>query len=174
MTTKMIARTAADVMGHPPITVAIDTDLATAARLMIDRNIGCLLVVDGDGMLAGMLTERVLQAQLAGGRPVESLGFGERTILALYGGNPRGIVFAEDALRVLGTRPAREIMIDRPVELGQGTPLWRVAEIMLREHVSHLAVTEDGRPVGVIARHDLVRAIAGERDEPNDRGAFYT
>jgi CBS domain-containing protein len=150
-------------MGSPPITVSVDTSLATAARIMIERNIGCLPVVVQTGALAGMLTERLLQAQLAGGRPVSSLEHGQRTILELYGANPRGIRLAEDALLSLGARPAREIMIDDPVEVESGTPLWKVAQAMLHQHVSHVAVTDNGRPIGVIARHDLVRALAGDR-----------
>lgn len=173
MTTEAIARTVADVMGRPAITVSIDTDLATAARIMIERNIGCLPVVGRDGMLAGMLTERLLQAQLAGSRPASSLELGERTVLELYGGNPRGPGLAEDALRLLGTRAAGDIMIDNPVEVGSGTPLWKVAEMMLQEHVSHIAVTENGRPVGVIARHDLVRTLAGGRGAALATSAGY-
>ena len=173
MTTEMIARITADVMGRPPITVSIDTDLATAARIMIEWKIGCLPVIDQNGTLAGMLTERLLQAQLAGSRPASSLEFGERTVLELYGGNPRGISLAEDALRLLGTRTAGDVMIDNPVEVGPGMPLWQVAEVMLSEQVSHIAVTENGRPVGVIARHDLVRALANERGAPLPNFAGY-
>ncbi|MBI4220329.1 MAG: CBS domain-containing protein [Chloroflexi bacterium] len=161
-------RNKASLVGYKRIfrngTTRVDTDLATAARLMIERNIGCLPVVDRDGMLAGMLTERLLQAQLAGSRPASSMGLGERTVLELYGGNPRGVSLAEDTLRMLGTRTAGDNMIDNPVEVASSTPLWTVAGIMLREHVSHIAVTENGRPIGVIARHDLVRALAGDRE----------
>ncbi len=45
-----------DVMTTEPVTVDPDTPLADAARLMIERKIGCLLVVKGT-TLVGILTE---------------------------------------------------------------------------------------------------------------------
>jgi CBS domain-containing protein len=45
-----------EVMSAPPITTQPATPLAEAARLMIERKIGCLLVVEG-GRLVGILTE---------------------------------------------------------------------------------------------------------------------
>lgn len=52
-------------------------------------------------------------------------------------------------------------------------PVWKVAEMMLHRHVSHVAVTENGRPIGVIARHDLVRALASKRVETQARFGGY-
>lgn len=45
-----------DVMTCDPITVAPDLPLAEAARIMLDKKIGCLPVVEG-GRLVGILTE---------------------------------------------------------------------------------------------------------------------
>lgn len=45
-----------DVMTSDPITVAPELPLADAARIMLDRKIGCLPVVEND-RLVGILTE---------------------------------------------------------------------------------------------------------------------
>lgn len=45
-----------DVMTTDPITTTPDTSLADAARVMLERKIGCLPVVE-DGRLVGILTE---------------------------------------------------------------------------------------------------------------------
>ena len=45
-----------DVMTNDPATIAPDAPLADAARLMLERKIGCLPVVEG-GKLVGILTE---------------------------------------------------------------------------------------------------------------------
>ena len=45
-----------DVMTCDPITVAPELPLSEAARIMLDKKIGCLPVVDGD-QLIGILTE---------------------------------------------------------------------------------------------------------------------
>ena len=45
-----------EVMTNDPVTIGPDAPLAEAARLMLQRKIGCLVVVE-DGRLAGILTE---------------------------------------------------------------------------------------------------------------------
>jgi CBS domain-containing protein len=45
-----------DVMTTEPLTTTPDTPLADAARLMLERKIGCLPVLEG-GKLVGILTE---------------------------------------------------------------------------------------------------------------------
>lgn len=45
-----------DVMSTEPVTTSADAPLAEAARLMLERKIGCLPVLE-DGRLVGILTE---------------------------------------------------------------------------------------------------------------------
>ena len=45
-----------DVMTNDPLTIGPDAAIADAARLMLDRKLGCLPVVEG-GKLVGILTE---------------------------------------------------------------------------------------------------------------------
>jgi CBS domain-containing protein len=45
-----------DVMTTDPVTIGPDAPVAEAARLMLDRKIGCLPVLE-DGKLVGILTE---------------------------------------------------------------------------------------------------------------------
>jgi CBS domain-containing protein len=47
---------ASDVMTHPPITVRSDTSLGEAARLMQERNVRRLIVVDEGGRIAGIVS----------------------------------------------------------------------------------------------------------------------
>lgn len=59
-----------EAMHSDPITTSPDTPLAEAARLMCDKKIGCLPVLDG-GKLVGVLTEGDFVALSAGlkGKP---------------------------------------------------------------------------------------------------------
>jgi CBS domain-containing protein/RNA polymerase-binding transcription factor DksA len=70
-----------EVMTHAPETVTSETPLAEAADRMADRRIGCLLVVDEDGRLGGILSEtdalRALATTLLTGRTAR----GERSEL---------------------------------------------------------------------------------------------
>jgi CBS domain-containing protein len=53
-----------EVMTNDPVTIGPDAPLAEAARLMLQRKIGCLVVVEG-GRLAGILTESDFVRRLA-------------------------------------------------------------------------------------------------------------
>lgn len=55
------------VMSRPVETVAPDTSLRAAATTMIERDVGALPVVDGDGDLVGLLTATDLVALVADG-----------------------------------------------------------------------------------------------------------
>ena len=46
-----------EIMVKPVVMVEEETSLEDAARLMLERRIGCLVVVDGEGKLAGIITE---------------------------------------------------------------------------------------------------------------------
>jgi CBS-domain-containing membrane protein len=48
--------TVAEVMSGPPLTIGADASLPAAARMMYDRDVGRLLVVDGDNRLRGIVT----------------------------------------------------------------------------------------------------------------------
>ncbi len=47
---------ASAVMSRPVCTVDVATPLSEAARMLLDRRIGCLPVVDADGRLVGIVT----------------------------------------------------------------------------------------------------------------------
>ena len=47
-----------DLMSTPPITIDCDEPVEKAAKLMYENNIGSVIVVDKDGKIEGILTER--------------------------------------------------------------------------------------------------------------------
>jgi CBS domain-containing protein len=49
-----------------PLTVALNTTLKQAIQIMRNKNIGCVVVTDDAGRLAGILTERDLLQKVAG------------------------------------------------------------------------------------------------------------
>lgn len=118
-----------------PLTVQPDTTVRDAMDLMLTRDIGALLVVDDDGRLQGIFSERDLLTKVAGlhadfaGRPVQdymtrnpetvtatdTLAFalhkmdigGYRHLPVLHEGLPAGVISVRDMLRHI-TRLCRE------------------------------------------------------------------
>jgi len=54
------------IMSDPPITVTGDTGISEAARLMVEKKVGCLPVVDGKRLI-GLVTETDFLKVLGGG-----------------------------------------------------------------------------------------------------------
>ena len=68
-------KTAADIMTPDPVCCAPDTPLGSVARLMVQHNCGELPVVDSDGQLIGVVTDRdiVCRVLAAGSNPLEHI-----------------------------------------------------------------------------------------------------
>lgn len=58
------------LMKGPAVTVPLGATLRETVRILQEKHIGCVLVVDGDGKLAGIFTERDLLAKVVG-KPVD-------------------------------------------------------------------------------------------------------
>jgi len=54
------------IMSDPPITVTVDTGISEAARLMVEKKVGCLPVVDGKRLI-GLVTDTDFLKVLGGG-----------------------------------------------------------------------------------------------------------
>lgn len=82
---------AADLMTSPPITVSTDTALAHAARLMQERNVRRLIVVDARGRIAGIVSRSdLLQVFLRGDEELRH-EIVEELIPALLLDSPKGL-----------------------------------------------------------------------------------
>lgn len=122
-----------DVASVPP-----DATVGEAARLMADRNVGDVLVIE-DGELRGIVTDRDLA--------VELLAEGsDRYVLADGPG---------DDLTVA------DVMTEDPVSVEPSAPLTRVLGRMRDAGVRRVPVVEDGRVVGVVSFDDVVVHLAG-------------
>ncbi len=152
--------TAGEVMSSPPIVVDETTSLKEAAGLMIHNRIGCLPVVDEQGKMTGVVTERTFQVQIAGVKPSSALSPDRRVLEELYVAGPDHLGAVQEAFVGSYSKPVAEAMQESPPTVAKETPLWEVAETLLKQHLSHLIVVQDGKPIGVIARHDLLRAYA--------------
>jgi CBS domain-containing protein len=148
-------------MGKPPVTVRTSDTVESAAKIMIDRNIGCLPVLDDRGLFAGMMTERSFQAGLVGLRPEKSLTFHERVFQELMITDAGAVSAMARGFESARRGPVSDVMVKGEPAATEDMELWQVAELMLKSHLSHIAVLRGGKPVGVIARHDLMRAYAG-------------
>lgn len=153
---------AGHIMSSPGIACREDAWFEEVAELLADREISGVPVVNNEGVVTGVISERDLAHALGGPlirlairRPVHSGPF-----LRL----PRGIS--------PGARRARDIMTSPAVTAHPDTPIRTLAEIMVKDRVNRIPIVRAGRLVGVVTRTDVLGAVAGldrrkvETEEP--------
>ena len=152
---------ARDLMSSPVITVSETTSLAEAAQAMLDQRIGALVVVDQLGKLTGILTESDFAAKTRG---VPFSTFRAPQVLGKWITEKD----LEDIYAAARNTPVSEVMTRRVATAGEDDTIISVVQAMLEHDINRVPIVTDGRPVGIVARHDLLRLLAGrtERLDP--------
>ena len=134
-----------EVMTEPAVTVAPDTSLKEAVRLLDQHQITAMPVVDGGGHLVGVVSEAdVLRDVVPTDRRVHEL-LVEITAPTVQ-------------LRVT------DVMTHLPVSVSPDDDLSEAVELLVGTQVKSLPVVSLGRDVGVVSRRDVI-AVLARQDE---------
>lgn len=145
---------AREIMTHQVTTVRPETSLTEVAQIMLDHRIGCVLVVDQQGKLCGIITETDFAVK-EHGEPL-SVDLLPRVFGQLM---PReAIERIQEAAR---KTVAKEIMNSEVITATEDATVDEVATKMLSNDIEHIPIVRDGAPVGIISRHDLLRILIG-------------
>ncbi|MQA82203.1 MAG: CBS domain-containing protein [Streptosporangiales bacterium] len=146
--------TVREVMTADVVTVRPSTPFAQIARLLAERRVSAVPVVDEDGNLQSVVSEADLlsKEEHRDDRP-GTHAFFHRARLS------RAKAAATDAAQLM-TAPA--------VAIGPDATLVSAAKLMTRRNVKRLPVVDDGRLVGIVSRTDLLRAFLRPDDEIQD------
>lgn len=140
-----------DVMTKDVATVAPNTELRDVAWLLVDRRISGVPVVEG-GRVVGVVSQR-------------DILFKERPSDGLHRGVLAWLMDEGDLMLKIDARTAQAAMTAPPVTIGSTRSVADAAALMLDEGVSRLPVVDGHELVGIITRHDLVRAFARSDEE---------
>ena len=136
----------ADVLRNKSTEVATVAPTATVAHLiatLVERNIGALPVLDGEGGLVGIVSERDVVRRLhAGGA---------------------GVL----------TTPVADIMTSDVTTCSPGDDAVALAAVMTEGRFRHLPVVVDDRLTGIVSIGDLVKARIGELERERAQLASY-
>jgi CBS-domain-containing membrane protein len=147
---------AADVMTREVLSVAPEASLRDAARLMLDRHVSGLPVIDAAGALVGVITEGDVLRRVELGTEAKSIGWLRK--IFVQGAE------AEAYVRTHG-RKVEDVMTRPALSVAETTPVEEVVELMQQRHVKRLPVVAHGRVVGVVSRADLLRAVVAVLDQ---------
>lgn len=145
---------AKDLMTPNPVSVGLDTPLPDVAKLMSERDIGAVIVVDDAGMLKGIITESDFTGM------ARCVPFTLELAPVIFGARAATLKELEHIYDQAQKLSAREAMSEKVVTVGPGDELGRVVRLMLDRKLKHVPVVEDGKPVGMIARHDVLKLMA--------------
>jgi CBS domain-containing protein len=119
---------------------------------MVEHRVGCVLVVDLQGKLRGIVTQTDF------GGEGQGVPFSTEALLQLFSRSlPSGAL--EKVRRNAQSTMVEEIMVTEVRTANDNTPLEEIARLMLRYDIDHIPVVRDGVPVGIVARHDFLRMI---------------
>ncbi|MDA0726005.1 MAG: CBS domain-containing protein [Cyanobacteria bacterium] len=151
----VVERRVSEVMTTPIRSVGRETPLQNAVQVMSDHHISGLPVVDAAGALVGELTEQDLMVRESG------FDAGPYVMLldaVIYLRNP--LQWDKQVHQVLGNSVG-EVMSQAPHTCSGDTLLPEAARLLHEKGTQRLFVLdEQRRPVGVLTRGDVVRALA--------------
>ena len=142
---------AKDVMTQPVIAIAPETSIWEAVRLMLQRKISGLPVVDKSGHLAGIVTEGDFLRRIETG----TLRRRPRWIEFLVGPGR----LAQEYVHASG-RKVDEVMTIEVHSVAEDAPLDEVVTLMERHRIKRVPVLRGQQMVGIVTRANLVRALA--------------
>lgn len=150
-----MSKIVADWMNCDLLTVTPSTPLSEAVKLLVDRHISGLPVINDEGKLVGVISESDLMWREQGiEQPPYMIFLGG----VIYFKNP--LTYDRDLHKALG-QTVGEVMTPHAISISADTTLPEAARIMHDKKIHRLPVVdENNHPIGIITESDIVRAIA--------------
>jgi CBS domain-containing protein len=140
-----------DVMTRTVFTVGPTATIEQAAKLMVERRVSGLPVVDEAGALLGIVSEGDLIARQ---RPAERLTWWRMFV------DDEGL--ARDYRKRIGTVVA-DIMTESVISVGPEVDVSVAAHLLHTRNIRRLPVVSAGKLVGIVSRGDFVKLLAAPR-----------
>ncbi len=107
--------------------IRLDATIADAAHEMAARGIGCVLVVNDQSRVVGILSERDIVTKVI------------------------GLDLSPDQTII------QDVMTRKVVACTPNTPISRAQEVMTEHGIRHMPIIDEGQPVGMISTRDILR-----------------
>ena len=122
-----------EAKGHEICSVSPDDTVYEALKLMADMNIGAVLVIDDNGRLAGILSER---------------DYARKIVL-------RGQTSKDT--------PVRSIMTDKVICISADKTVHECMALMTADHIRHVPVLDQDKLIGIVSIGDVGKAIISDQ-----------
>ncbi|HTL47356.1 MAG TPA: CBS domain-containing protein [Verrucomicrobiae bacterium] len=123
------------VKGNAVWTVSKSQTVREAVELLVGRNIGALVVLDGNARVAGIISERDI----------------------LRGGHENGEGFQDLPVSRLMTR---KVIVGRPED-----DIQTIMNVMTHSRIRHVPVMKDGALQGIVSIGDIVKSLLQDSED---------
>jgi len=150
---KIFAR---DIMDADPPYCLMDASVDDVAKRLANENLTGMLVVDDDKHLFGLITESDLIDQQKNLHVPTAIALFDMVI-------PVGEARFEQELQKLQAMTVEDLARTDVVTVSVDADLGEIAALMGDENVHHLPVMDGDGVVGMISKHDVVKALVANR-----------
>lgn len=145
--------TAKDIMTTEIVTVSPETDVSQAARLLLEKHINGIPVVDSTQQVVGLLCQSDLIAQQK-----------KISLPSLFTLLDGFISFSstknlDNEFKKIAAIKVSEAMTADPITVSPDTAIEEIATLMVNRGFHTIPVVQDGRLVGVIGKEDVLKTI---------------
>ncbi|MBN1930862.1 MAG: CBS domain-containing protein [Desulfobacterales bacterium] len=148
-----------DIMTEKPITVSPETEIIFASKILLEKRINGIPVVDKEGKLLGIICQSDLIAQQKK-LPIPSLFTFLDGFISLTSKK-----HLESEIQKIAAITVAQAMTTDPVTVSPETTIEDVATLMVEKNFHTIPVLENGILVGVVGKEDILRTIIPEVEE---------
>ncbi len=144
---------AKDIMTSGALTLEPESDVATAAKLLLDKHLNGVPVVDRNGELVGVICQSDLVAQQ------KSISMPSLfTILDGFISLSSSDDLEKEVNKIAATKVSHA-MTSNPVTVTPETSIEKIADLMVERKLYTLPVVENGKLIGVVGKEDVLKVL---------------
>lgn len=139
-----------EIMSRSVETVSPSATLKDVARVMLERSVGCLPVVDKDGAVIGIISESDFVGRMS------AVQFSRETSHSLFGIWTKTPGIEKACAETAGFKVG-DFMQTPVITVGPNDTVDEAVDRMLKNRIRRLPVVKGGKPVGILCRKDLLK-----------------
>jgi CBS domain-containing protein len=140
-------------MTHEVITISPEADITEAARILLDKGVNGLPVVDGEGSLVGIICQSDL-VRMQKSLPIPSLF----TLLDGFVPLSSSALLEAEVKRIAASKVS-DAMSTKVVTVAPDMTIDEIAALMVDKKFHTLPVTQDGNLLGIVGKKDVLRTL---------------
>jgi CBS domain-containing protein len=145
-----------DIMTKEVIAVSPDTEIVNAAKILLEKRINGMPVIDAFGRLIGIICQSDLVAQQKG-IPIPSVFTFLESVIPLT-----SMKRIDKEMEKIAALTVKEAMTLEPVTVSPETDIEEVAKLMVDKKYHTLPVVDGGKVVGIVGKEDVLKTLLSE------------